>query len=165
MYLWRESENPKESGIIQDLNYLVYALKRNKPESRKTKIAYEDLHPHNGLIQLYTERELPHKLHQSLLKSQDLHESILAFITECKEISPKNELIMKVLNSCYNYLTVMVWNHLENKLDLLKSRHLMLTHIQYNIGCIEFLYLMKKYHIVVRCTRTTKLYSFRRGNS
>ena len=45
---------------------------------------------------------------------------------------------MKVLNSCYNYLTMLCWNHLENKLDLIKHKQVMYNHIQYNIGCIEF---------------------------
>ena len=100
---------------------------------------YAELNPENGLREIFTERELQHKLHQSLLKSQDLHESILAFITIAKDVQPSNELIMKVLNSCYNYLTMLIWSHQENKLDLMKSKHSMYSHVQHNIGCIEFL--------------------------
>jgi hypothetical protein len=112
VYLWRESANPKESGIIQDLHYLVQTLKRDKLKKQsETKIDYAELNPENGLREIFTERELQHKLHQSLLKSQDLHESILSFILISKDIQTSNELIMKVLNSCYNYLTMLIWSH------------------------------------------------------
>lgn len=50
------------------------------------KIEYDDLFPTNGLIEFYTEKDLNHKLHQSLLKWQDLHESIFPFLNIALEV-------------------------------------------------------------------------------
>lgn len=33
---------------------------------------------------------------------------------------------------------MLIWNHLENKNDFCRYRHLMYNHIQFNIGCIDF---------------------------
>lgn len=58
-FLWRESENPKDSGIIQDLQYLVYTLKRHKQSKKRTDIVieYDKLYPENGLMDVFNERE------------------------------------------------------------------------------------------------------------
>lgn len=62
-FIWRESENPKETGIIQDLHYLVQTLKRGEIKKAEIKINYEDLYPENGLTPIFTEKEQNHKLH------------------------------------------------------------------------------------------------------
>lgn len=60
MHLWRESENAKESGIIQDLDYLVQTLKKDKDGKKRSdcKIDYNELYPSNGSREIFTEREL-----------------------------------------------------------------------------------------------------------
>lgn len=62
VYIWRESQNPKESGIIQDLQWLVQCLKR-KEETTRPIVAYDSLFPKNSLKEVYTEKDLNHKLH------------------------------------------------------------------------------------------------------
>jgi hypothetical protein len=66
--IWRESDNAKETGIIQDLNYLVQCMKRGEVKRSNIQISKDDLYPLNGLSATSTEKELNHKLHQSLLK-------------------------------------------------------------------------------------------------
>lgn len=45
---------------------------------------------------------------------------------------------MKVLHAVYNFLTVMIWNHNENKKDLTYFLRFSKTHLKYNVGCIDF---------------------------
>lgn len=69
-FVWRESDNPKERGIIQDLNYLVYVIKREKAfKSDEMNVIYDNLYPVNGVREQYTECDQVNRLHQSLLKS------------------------------------------------------------------------------------------------
>ena len=46
---------------------------------------------------------------------------------------------MKLLEICYNFLTVLIWNHSDNKNDLMPSAKLLSNHIKFNIGCIDFI--------------------------
>lgn len=45
---------------------------------------------------------------------------------------------MKVLHAVYNFLTVLIWNHNENKKDLTYFLKNAKAHLKYNIGCIDF---------------------------
>lgn len=54
IYLWRESENEKERGIIQDLCYLVETMKTT---CTKKECIYDNLFPDNQLDIIYTELE------------------------------------------------------------------------------------------------------------
>ena len=45
---------------------------------------------------------------------------------------------MKLLNSCYDFLTMLIWNHPENKQDF-NIIEIAIKHLKFNVGCAEFL--------------------------
>jgi len=59
---------------------------------------YELLAPRNDLLPAYHERELNNRLHQSLLKAQEIHLPILTFIENCTHETIEYELCLKLLH-------------------------------------------------------------------
>ncbi|KAM3129578.1 hypothetical protein pb186bvf_018329 [Paramecium bursaria] len=137
IFIWRESKQAEESGVIQDLQWLVECLKQQQNEIIKENIIieYDQLYIQNGLRKIYTERDINHKLNQSLIKCQNLHENILYFIENAINLE---ELGMKLLNSCFDFLTMLIWNHPENKQDF-NIIDISIQHLKFNVGCAEFL--------------------------
>ena len=45
---------------------------------------------------------------------------------------------MRCLHAIYNYLTMLIWNHSKNKLDLTKDFKLVTKHLHWNIGVADF---------------------------
>ncbi|CAK78094.1 unnamed protein product (macronuclear) [Paramecium tetraurelia] len=169
IYLWVDKKDTKErgTGVIQDLCWLIECLKSgDQVLQENVKVNYDDFYAENRLQQVYTEKEQNFKLHQSLIKCQDLHENILVFINiatkminEVQEVSDKQEnesnkliqkdqqntsddkLIMKTLYVCFQFLTMLLWNHHENKQDsdFIKIIPNLFQYIKYNLFCIQFL--------------------------
>ncbi|CAD8077595.1 unnamed protein product [Paramecium sonneborni] len=149
IYLWVETKDFEKAGVIQDLCWLIECLKSgDEVPQDKVKISYDALYAENSLQQVYTEKEQNFKLHQSLIKCQDLHENILVFINiasskmvnENSEVQ-KNKLIMKTLYVCFQFLTMLLWNHHENKqdLDFIRIIPNLNQYLKYNLYCIQFL--------------------------
>ncbi|CAD8078308.1 unnamed protein product [Paramecium sonneborni] len=167
IYLWVEQNDIKEkgTGVIQDLCWLIECLKSgDQVLQSNVKVSYDEFYAENRLQQVYSEKEQNFKLHQSLIKCQDLHENILAFINiaskmvnEVQEVSSQLEaeknnqqsqqnnsddkLIMKTLYVCFQFLTMLLWNHHENKQDqdFIRIIPNLNQYIKYNLYCIQFL--------------------------
>ncbi|CAD8065958.1 unnamed protein product [Paramecium primaurelia] len=162
--LWVDKKNIKEGGVIQDLCWLIQCLKSgDEVLYENVKVNYEEFYAENRLQQVYTEKEQNFKLHQSLIKCQDLHENILAFINIAtklvNEVSDQSEnennkviqkeqqsnsddkLIMKTLYACFQFLTMLLWNHHENKQDqdFIRIIPNLFQYLKYNLYCIQFL--------------------------
>lgn len=44
-----------------------------------------------------------------------------------------------MLQACYDYLTILIWNHMETKLQISRYKNAIYKHIKYNVNSIEFL--------------------------
>ena len=78
-------------------------------------------HFEDGSYLIITEKDENLPLNQNLIKSQDHHLLIIDFIkimSDIKEDEEKDEarpFPRRALLAAYNFLTVLVWNHNENK--------------------------------------------------
>lgn len=54
-------------------------------------------------------------MHQTLFRALDLHETIVNYIAGADQIS---EYLQDLLNVCYRFLTLFVWNHAVNKVEI-----------------------------------------------
>lgn len=73
-----------------------------------------------------------------MIRSHDLHPTIFKFIGT---INSKN-LNIKIENlliSIYEFLTVLVWNNHEAKMDFVRGKSIALSHVAFNCGALEFL--------------------------
>lgn len=88
---------------------------------------------------IITEKEENNPLNQNLIKSQDHHLLILSFIRLTqKQGKDIFGFYMTALHASYNFLTVLVWNNIENKNDLEPFLAEAEEHLGINVGCIEF---------------------------
>ena len=90
--IFKESEDEKESGIMQDLFMLSELMKSEKPISKirdiKTLVGsgvYQILSS-DRLINLSNERESNNKLYQKTIKSSQIHRLVLTYISNCGEV-------------------------------------------------------------------------------
>lgn len=122
----------KELGTIQELAFLTMAMKKGiNPTQIKASLFYEKvevLYPFKSdkdepyidkSYLIITEKEENNPLNQNLIKSQDHHLLILSFIKMTQKVSKDNhEFFMAALHASYNFLTVLVWDNIENKNEL-----------------------------------------------
>ena len=47
-------------------------------------------------------------------------------------------LPMRALHAAYNFLTVLVWNNIDNKKELENILQISQCHLKYNVGCVDF---------------------------
>ncbi|CAD8053653.1 unnamed protein product [Paramecium sonneborni] len=131
-------QEAQKTGLIQNLQRLNKYLKKDFDKTKQmVALNYEDYYPDNKSRIIYNERELNYRLHQSLLIAQELHIPILNFIQMF--VPTLSEIYWKLLHACYDYLTLIIWNHMENKIALSKYKESMYPHLQYNVGIIDFL--------------------------
>jgi len=67
-----------------------------------------------------------------------LVESILQYLSNV-DVPSMNVKIENLLFSIYEFLTVMVWNNHEAKMELLSAKQIALGHVSLNCGALEFL--------------------------
>lgn len=86
------------------------------------KASYDDIdYQEDGSYLVITEKDVNLPLNQNLIKSQDHHLLIIDFIKIMSDIKVDEErdqmkpLPRRALHAAYNFLTVLVWNHNENK--------------------------------------------------
>ena len=71
------------------------------------------------------------------MKSTQIHSLVLYYITSCESI-PDEELASKLLHMCYIFLTGLIINNQESKLQIEKYVGPMKNHLEYNVGAIDF---------------------------
>ena len=75
---------------------------------------------------------------QKLVDATNIHNKILAYITNCKEI-PEEELACKLLHMNYKLLVGLIENHQEMKSKVIGRLPEMMNHLSKNIGLIDLL--------------------------
>jgi hypothetical protein len=162
--LWNKFSNDpndliekNELGTIQELAFLTMAMKKGEnPTQTKASKVYEltDLYPfkrsssaeyHDRSYLIVTEKEENNPLNQNLIKKEDHHLLILSFIKIMQKVEKENqEFPMLALHASYNFLTVLVWNNIENKNELEAFLGEAEEHLAINVGCIDFFQEMYK---------------------
>jgi hypothetical protein len=69
----------------------------------------------DGSFLIITEKDQNLQLNQNLIKSQDHHLIIVNFLELMYPLPVTYELSVRALNAAYNFLTVLVWNNIDNK--------------------------------------------------
>jgi len=72
----------------------------------------------DGSFLIITEKDRNLTLDQNLIKSQDHHLIIVDFLEVMTPLPSTYELAVRALNAAYNFLTVLVWNNIDNKKEL-----------------------------------------------
>ena len=72
----------------------------------------------DGSFLIITEKDRNLTLDQHLIKSQDHHLIIVDFLEVMNPLPSTYELAVRALNAAYNFLTVLVWNNIDNKKEL-----------------------------------------------
>lgn len=70
---------------------------------------------------------------------QEVHVHIFSYIERITE-APRTREQRWLLFAIYNYLTLLVFNNLENKQHLMQYIRLVLPHLQYRVGAAQFIY-------------------------
>jgi hypothetical protein len=101
---------------------------------------YDDFnHFEDGSYLVITEKDENIPLNQNLIKSQDHHNTIIQFIKIMSDIKEDDKddsspLPRRALHAAYNFLTVLVWNHNENKKELEDLLRISECHLKFNVG-------------------------------
>ena len=92
----------------------------------------------DGSFLIITEKDRNLTLDQNLIKSQDHHLIIVEFLEVMNPLPSTYELAVRALNASYNFLTVLVWNNIDNKKELEFILRVAEPHLKENVGCIDF---------------------------
>ena len=90
------------------------------------------------LINFTDERKSSNLVKQKLVDATNIHNKVVCYITNCKEI-PEEELASKLLHMSYKLLVGLIENHQEMKTKLLGFLPEMMNHLSKNIGLIDLL--------------------------
>jgi hypothetical protein len=144
--LWRPydqtiKEELKRSGIIQDLFFLSRVLKQNTnlKNIEALMTVDESIFNQDRIVPFYNEREQNDKLFQTMALVQEVHTHIFSYIERITE-EPRTNEQRWLLFAIYNYLTLLVFNNLENKQHLMPYIRLVLPHLKYRVGAAQFIY-------------------------
>ncbi|EAR82683.2 MIR domain protein (macronuclear) [Tetrahymena thermophila SB210] len=134
--------------IITDLVQLTHFMK-NYPKQIKdqrleesSQLVTDDIFSNQKyereLKNFINERELNNLLIQNLVRSHDLHPTLFQFLSQLDKnfISLKSQILIQQI---YEFLTVMIWNNHEAKMELLKAKNIAFSQIELNLGALEFL--------------------------
>ena len=66
-----------------------------------------------------------------------MHESIVNFINQ-EKIDDRNPMHLKLLDICYEFLTLLIWNNPIIKLEIGIDLARVYQHLKYNIVAIDF---------------------------
>lgn len=128
---------------MQDMFMLSELMKNEKSISNLSNIktlgssGIERLLASERLINLSNERESNNKLYQKIIKSSNIHLLILHYVRSCTEL-PEGETSAKLLHLCFIFLTNIIINNQDNKLEMLPYVEPMKAHLPYNVGVIDF---------------------------
>lgn len=84
------------------------------------------------------ETEENEKVHQSLFKAQDIHDNILTFIGLVQDIDKDQTSLLKLLDMCYQFLTLLIWNNPVNKIEITFNLRDVYKHLAFNISSVDF---------------------------
>lgn len=131
----------QRSGIIQDMYFLSRVLKQNAnlKNTETLMTVDESLFDRGKLLQTITEKEMNDRLFQTMALVQEVHVPIFDYIKMVKE-EPATEDHYRLLCSIYNYLTLLVFNNIENKQHMMQYIRLVLPHLEYRVGTPQFIY-------------------------
>ncbi|KAL4462930.1 hypothetical protein ABPG72_019582 [Tetrahymena utriculariae] len=91
-------------------------------------------------INFIGEREDHNLLLQNLIRSYDLHQIFLKFLNDTQDERNKESSNLKILlTSIYQFITLMIWNNNEAKIDLYDTKNIAVNHMILNVGSLEFL--------------------------
>ncbi|KAM3147677.1 hypothetical protein pb186bvf_000005 [Paramecium bursaria] len=134
--IWYQTSDPVKAGLLQNLYYIGNLMKKDFDKGRSLNPNGFEFIENSSQI-AFCEREQNYRLHQSLLFSQEIHGQLIEYIRLFNFGLPV--IYWKLLSGIYNYLTLLIWNHMENKMALAKSKDLMITQLDKNVGVIDFL--------------------------
>lgn len=102
----------------------------------------ESFFDRDHLVPFYTEKEQNDRLFQTMALVQEVHLPIFEYIklTTAKPEVIEHESHYRLLRSIYNYLTLLVFNNLENKQHLMQYIPLVLPHLRCRVGTPHFIY-------------------------
>ncbi|CAD8193240.1 unnamed protein product [Paramecium pentaurelia] len=120
----QSTSNIQVDEIIEDLNKLCVSLKLQRFQSQVVQISLA-----------FNECEENDKTNQTLFKALDMHQTLVTYISGADEINP---YLQGLLNSCYKFLTLFIWNHATNKIEIKWPLKQIYQHLQYNSCCIDF---------------------------
>lgn len=117
-------KNEKPISAIRDIKTLV------------SSGVYEVLSSER-LLNLSNERESNNKLFQKIIKSSQIHTLVLEYIKNCGDM-PAEKISAKLLHLCFIFLTNIITNNQDNKLEMLPHIEPMKVFLAYNVGVIDF---------------------------
>ena len=137
-------KDEKDSGIMQDM-YMISELVKNESDVQVLKDVktldasgcYKNL-GHEKLLNFTSERRSSNNFKQQVAEASNIHDKVLRFIFNCKEI-PVDDLALKLLHLSYKFLVSIIENNQDVKLGMIEHIPRMIPHVQKNIGCIDFL--------------------------
>lgn len=131
----------QRSGIVQDMYFLSRVLKQNAnlKNTETLMTVDESLFDRGKLLPTITEKEMNDRLFQTMALVQEVHVPIFDYIKMVKE-EPTTEDHYRLLCSIYNYLTLLVFNNIENKQHMMQYIRLVLPHLEYRVGTPQFIY-------------------------
>ncbi|KAL4426931.1 hypothetical protein ABPG74_012931 [Tetrahymena malaccensis] len=134
--------------VITDLVQLTLYMKHQQKQIKEqrleesSQLVTDDIFSNQKyereLKNFVNERELNNLLIQNLLRSHDLHPTLFQFLSQLDKnfISLKSQILIQQI---YEFLTVMIWNNHEAKMELLKAKNIAFSQIELNLGALEFL--------------------------
>ncbi|KAL4443071.1 hypothetical protein ABPG74_002138 [Tetrahymena malaccensis] len=129
--------------LITVINSLSWSMKikndifQNIPQDYK-QIVEQSLS--QTCINFIGEREDHNLLIQNLIRSYDLHQEFLKFLNDTQDERNKESSNLKILlTSIYQFITLMIWNNNEAKIDLYNTKNIAVNHLFLNVGSLEFL--------------------------
>ncbi len=139
--IWKEANDPKDSGLIQDLHFMMQLTKAdydclsliNIPRLR-----FDFFAPRDRIYSPFHERESNDRMRQNILIATGIHAQLIGFLLQCRPL-PVEELPLKLVNAIYFYLTLIVWNNHENKKEFSHCLGQLESHVQVNLGYADFL--------------------------
>jgi hypothetical protein len=142
--IYKEDNNVKESGIMQDIFIMSEIIKSeykisdlNGIKSLEASGMYKRLGT-DKLVNFTDERTSSNIMKQSVLYAENIHFKILEFILNCAEI-PTEELALKLLHLCYKFFVSLIWNFQDIKPSLIQYIPRISHHLKKNVGSIDFL--------------------------
>jgi hypothetical protein len=90
------------------------------------------------IFEFFNERQVNQKRHQEILKALEIHGLLLKFLVNMEEV-PTGELARKLMYVIYYYLTLLVWNSLECKNEIVKYLTVIKRQLLFQVGAIDLL--------------------------
>ncbi|EAR85423.2 transmembrane protein, putative (macronuclear) [Tetrahymena thermophila SB210] len=129
--------------LITVINTLSWSMKIKNDIFQSIPQDYKQILEQNfsqTCINFIGEREDHNLLIQNLIRSYDLHQVFLKFLNDTQDERNKESNNLKILlTSIYQFITLMIWNNNEAKIDLYNTKNIAVNHLVLNVGSLEFL--------------------------